>query len=642
MTQPAQPLTDTVLNVERSANNMRWKWRTQDERAVLAMSQKMAISDILARVLVGRGVMLEDAATYLHPTLRDTMPDPLHLRDMDQAVTRLARAIRDKETIGIFGDYDVDGATSSALLGLYFQALEVPHHIYIPDRMKEGYGPSIAAFLSLQAQGVSVIITVDCGAVSFEPLSAAKQAGLDVIVLDHHIGAAQLPEAVAVVNPNRLDETSSCRNLAAVGVTFLTLVALNRSLREAGWFAGKSGKNGRQDEQEKPSPSGRGLGEGHDASQPSPEIAGAPSTSPRGRGIKEPNLLDSLDLVALGTVCDVVPLMGLNRALVRQGLSVMAAKRNQGIRALCEAAGLEEAPTTYHAGYVIGPRINAGGRVGESSMGVRLLTTHDADEAQALAARLSEYNQQRQAIEMQVLEAAMHVAHQQAERSVLLVAGDGWHEGVIGIVAGRIKEHFHRPAAVIAWKDGVGKGSARSVPGVDLGAAIAAARTEGLLLAGGGHAMAAGFTLLREQLDAFHAYLEARIGQHAAHYREQRSLSIDACLNPDALSLELPDMVALAGPFGTSNPAPRFVLAHCAIVAVDILKESHVRLTLSREGRLGNRTTALAFRCMGTPLGELLVGHAGRPLHLAGQIKKEFWQGNARVSFFVDDAALAG
>jgi single-stranded-DNA-specific exonuclease len=592
-------LSDTVLSVERSAMGMRWKWRTLDERAVLAMSQKLAIPDLLARVLVGRGITPEAAPDFLAPSLRSAMPDPGHLLDMDKAVARLMQAITQGEPIGIFGDYDVDGATSSALLYQYLRALGVPCQAYIPDRMKEGYGPNTAAFLALQAQGVRLIVTVDCGAVSFEPLAAAKAAGLDVIVLDHHMGAAQLPEAVAVVNPNRLDESSPCRYLAAVGVTFLTLVALNRALREAGYFQ---------------------------AARP------------------EPNLLDFLDLVALGTVCDVVPLTGLNRAFVKQGLQVMAQKKNPGIRALFESAKLEEAPTTYHAGFILGPRINAGGRVGEASLGFRLLTTSDAEEAAQLAETLSRYNAERQAIEATVLEEAMALAERQDNRAVIVVENDGWHEGVIGIVAGRIKEKFHRPAAVVAFRDGVGKASARSVPGVDFGAAIAAARTEEMILGGGGHAMAAGFSLTRAQLPALHDFLEARLGASAEQYRHQRTLSVDACLNPDAVHLDLPDLVAQAGPFGTANPSPRFVLAHCRIVAVDVLKEAHVRVTLACNmgGKAsGARLTALAFRAVGTPLGELLQGHRGQPVHLAGQVKKEYWQGQARVSFFIDDAALA-
>jgi single-stranded-DNA-specific exonuclease len=595
LSAPCDTTTDTVLGVQRSASGQRWKWRTLDERAVLAMTQKLAIPDLLARVLVGRGVALEEAEDFLNPTLRTSMPDPSHLQDMDKAVARLVQAVERGETVGVFGDYDVDGATSSALMCQYLHAIGVPCETYIPDRMKEGYGPNEAAFLWLKEQGVSLVATVDCGAVSFEPLAAAKAAGLDVIVLDHHMGAAQLPEAVAVVNPNRLDETSPCRYLAAVGVTFLTVVALNRALREQGFFKDK----------------------------------------------QEPQLLDYLDLVALGTVCDVVPLTGLNRAFVKQGLQVMAQKKNPGIRALFDAARLDETPGTYHAGFILGPRINAGGRVGESSLGLKLLTTTDPEEAATLAARLSQYNAERQAIEACVLDEAMALAERQDNRAVIIVEKEGWHEGVIGIVAGRLKEKFHRPAAVVAFREGAGKASARSVPDVDFGAAIAAARTEGMILGGGGHAMAAGFSLTREQLPAFHDFLEARLGASADQYRHNRNLSIDACLNPDAVTLELPDIVAQAGPFGQANPTPRFVLAHCRVMAADVLKESHIRLTLACASRKGTRTTALAFRSVGTPLGELLLNHRGQPIHLTGQVKKEYWQGQARVSFFIDDAALA-
>ncbi len=587
MSQPAAITidhSDTVLGVECSVLGQRWRWRTTDERAAMAMAQRFGMSDILARILIGRGVTIDTVEDFLSPSLRTSMPDPMQLKDMDKAIARLVQAVEAGETIGVFGDYDVDGATSSALLHGYFSELNIPVEVYIPDRQKEGYGPNIEAFRSLQAKGCQLIVTVDCGAVAFDTLSAAKADGMDVIVLDHHIGAAELPEAVAVVNPNRLDESSPCTYLAAVGVTFMTLVALNTALREQ---------------------------------QPERRL---------------PDLLSYLDLVALGTVCDVVPLKGMNRALVAQGLKVMQQRKRLGMRVLADVARMEEAPGTYHLGFLMGPRINAGGRVGEADLGIRLLSATDESAARQYALRLDEHNAERKAIELMVQDKAMEQAERQDNRAFIMVAGEGWHQGVIGIVAGRLKERFNRPAAVLSIDGGEAKASARSVPGVDLGATIAAARAEGLLLAGGGHAMAAGFSVAAERIDELHAYMESRMDGDIAEYLRTRAYTVDACVAASGLTAALAHEMAKAAPYGMGNASPRLVIPDARVVKCDILKDVHIRLIL--EGGV----KAMAFKAIGTPLGERLLNHRGRPVHLAGTLKTDVWQGREQVSFHIDDA----
>ncbi|MEE8173642.1 MAG: single-stranded-DNA-specific exonuclease RecJ, partial [Alphaproteobacteria bacterium] len=475
------------LAVACSVSGKRWRSRLQDERAALGLAQQLEISEILARVLAARGIEAEDAERFLNPVLRDALPDPSRLRDMDKAAARLAEAIQAGEKIAVFGDYDVDGATSGALILRFLEAVGSSGAYYIPDRAREGYGPNTPALLSLAEQGVALVVTVDCGISAFEPLQAAADAGLSVIVVDHHIAEPRLPAATAIVNPNRLDDDSGLGHLAAVGVTFLLLVALNRTLRQAGHY---------------------------DAACP------------------EPDLLGLLDLVALGTICDVVPLTGLNRALTVQGLKVMARRGNVGLAALSDSAGLDAAPTAYHAGFVLGPRVNAGGRVGESSLGIRLLTTSDADAAHAIAAQLGELNKQRQAIEADVLDAASAQIEARGETPapILIAAGAGWHAGVVGIVASRLKERYSRPAIVIAVAGGQGKASCRSIAGVDIGAAVTAARQAGLLLNGGGHAMAAGFTVAEDQLEALGSFLMERLAPFVAAAREASSLGIDGAL----------------------------------------------------------------------------------------------------------------
>lgn len=571
----------------------RWQWRCEDITEVMDLCRYCDVEEPLARILVGRGVTAEEAHPFLQPTLRHFLPDPFILKDMDKAVARIVRAIEAGEKIVIFGDYDVDGATSTALLLRYFAMLGVQAGFYIPDRFKEGYGPNAEALCRLKVEGAGLVITVDCGAVSFAPLQAAHDVGLDVVVIDHHKGAAELPKAVAVVNPNRLDETSAHTHLAAVGVCFLLVVALNKTLREQGFFTM--------------------------------------------RGMAEPSLLSLLDVVALGTVCDVVSLTTLNRAYVVQGLKVMQQRSNAGIAALLEVAGIEDASlTAYHLGFVLGPRINAGGRVGESDLGVRLLTEQDPDTLRDIATRLNHYNMERQAIEQTTQDAAMEAAHAQHNHEVLMVAGEGWHAGVIGIVASRLKDRFHRPSIVASLEGGKGKASARSVSGVDIGAAIVAAREHGIITEGGGHAMAGGFSFEAQRLDEVHQFFNAQMAQGVGEYLETRCLKLDI---PITAAMATPALIALldqAAPYGMGNPSPMMVLKDAKVVRVDVLKEQHIRLTITDATRY--QLKAMCFRAVGTPLGDVLQRAYGKNLHIAGTLSLNHWQGNTSVTMSVVDA----
>ena len=584
------------LSVERSVSGKLWRARLEDERAALALAQQLEISEILARVLAARGITADDADRFLNPALRDALPDPSVLRDMDKAADRLAAAIKSGEKIAVFGDYDVDGATSGALILRFLNAVGSSGTYYIPDRMREGYGPNAPALRSLAEQDVALVVTVDCGISAFDPLDAAAEAGLSVIVVDHHIAEPRLPTATAIVNPNRLDDDSGLGQLAAVGVTFLLLVALNRTLRQAGHYE-----------------------------------ADCP----------EPDLLGLLDLVALGTVCDVVPLTGLNRALTVQGLKVMATRGNIGLAALSDSAGLDEAPTAYHAGYVLGPRVNAGGRVGESSLGIRLLTTSDSDAATAIALHLGELNKERQAIEAEVLDAATAQIEARGETPapIIIAAGAGWHAGVVGIVASRLKERFSRPAIVIAVAEGVGKASCRSIAGVDIGAAITAARQAGLLLNGGGHAMAAGFTVAEDQLEALGSFLMERLAPSVAVARQSASLGIDGALTVEGATLELVEELAQVGPFGSGNSEPRMVITASRIVSAKVVGRGHVRCILA--GATGKRLTAIAFRAAGEELGHMLLSASEGPLHLAGNLRINRWRERDDVQLIIQDAAQA-
>lgn len=556
--------------------------------------------DLVTQLLLTRGVTQDDLERHRKPTMRDFLPDPSIFRDMESAANRLADAIIGGETICIYGDYDVDGATSAALLILLLRELGVEARHYIPDRLLEGYGPSGEALVRLGQEGSSLVVTVDCGAMAHEALAQARSAGVDVIVVDHHKCAPELPVATALVNPNRLDEADEAAahgHLAAVGVAFLLAVATVRTLRGRGYFAGRS----------------------------------------------EPRLMGLLDLVALGTVADVAQLRGLNRAFVAQGLKIMAQRENIGLSALIDASRLNRAPTCSDLGFALGPRINAGGRVGESTLGVRLLTTRDPDEAREIAARLSVLNDERRAIEQAVQEAAEAQVDAQHNRAVVVVAGRGWHPGVIGIVAGRIKEKTGKPTLVIALdadEAGNGKGSGRSIAGVDLGAAIIAAREAGLLVAGGGHAMAAGLTVRPESLAALADWLDERLGRDVTNARAAQALLLDLSVAPGGLTPDLVETLDGAGPYGVGWPGPRIAVGPVRLIKCDIVGNDHVRMVAG--GDDGRSFKAIAFRAAQADLGQaLLHGARGRRLWLAGRAKLDDWGSRPAAELHVEDAAWA-
>ena len=553
--------------------------------------------DIVRQLLLSRGVAAEDIERHRNPTLRNFLPDPSLFRDMDIAADRIAQAVIAGETITIYGDYDVDGATSSALLIRLLRELGVEAGYYIPDRLLEGYGPSGEALVKLGQAGSSLIVTVDCGAMAHEALGMAHEAGIDVIVVDHHKCAAELPKTVALINPNRLDEEDEAAahgHLAAVGVAFLLAIALVRTLRERGFFTDR----------------------------------------------KEPDLLALLDVVALGTVADVAALHGLNRAFVSQGLKVMAKRDNIGMSALIDASRLKRAPACSDLGFAFGPRINAGGRVGESTLGVRLLTTQDPEEAREIAAQLSALNEERRAIEAEVQEAAEEQLAAQHNRAVHLVAGEGWHPGVIGIVAGRIKEKTGKPSLVVALDGETGKGSGRSIAGVDLGAAIIRARDEGLLVAGGGHAMAAGLTVAADQVDALADWLDRMLEGQVARASAARAMALDLAVAPGGLTPELVHSLEEAGPYGVGWPGPRVAVGPVRLVKCDIVGTDHVRLIAAGED--GKSFKGIAFRAAESEMGQaLLHGSRGRRLWLAGRVKIDDWGNRPQAELHLEDAAWA-
>lgn len=586
-----------VFGVERSLTGKAWRWRGGNME--LGGDASGLEDDIVTQLLLARGVARDDLARHRSPSLRAFLPDPSEFNDMDLAADRIAEAVLSRETVTVYGDYDVDGATSAALLIRLLRMLGHEARHYIPDRLLEGYGPSGEALVRLGGEGSSLVVTVDCGAMAYEALAAAHDAGIDVIVVDHHKCAAELPRAFALVNPNRLDENETAAahgHLAAVGVAFVLAVAVVRTLRQRGFFADRP----------------------------------------------EPDLMSLLDLVALGTVADVAAIHGLNRAFVAQGLKVMARRGNVGLAALIDASRLNRAPSCSDCGFALGPRINAGGRVGEATLGVRLLTTEDPDEARAIAAQLSLLNEERRGIEFAVQEAAEAMLDAQHNRAVLVLSGRGWHPGVIGIVAGRIKEKTGKPALVIALDDatGQGKGSGRSISGVDLGAAIIGARDSGLLVAGGGHAMAAGLTVEAGKVEAFAEWLDERLAGAVAHASAERTTLLDLSLAPGGLTPQLVETLDSAGPFGVGWPGPRVAVGPVHLIKADVVGNDHLRLIAG--GQDGASFKAIAFRQAASELGQaLLHGAKGRRLWLAGRAKLDDWGSRPAAELHLEDAAWA-
>ncbi|CAH0354751.1 MAG: single-stranded-DNA-specific exonuclease RecJ [Sphingobium sp.] len=584
-----------ALNITRSILGQPWHWRGNgtDGRDAGFMPD-----DLVTQLLLARGCDRDDVEMHRIPTIRAFMPDPSLFQDMDRAAERIADAVQSGEQVTIFGDYDVDGATSAALLIRLLRDLGLTARAYIPDRLMEGYGPSGEALVRLGAEGSSLIVTVDCGAQAFEALAMAREAGVDVIVVDHHQCASALPLAHALVNPNRLDESvegAAFGHLAAVGVAFLLGAALIRALRARNWFAARP----------------------------------------------EPRLIDLLDIVALGTVADVAQLRGLNRAFVSQGLKVMAQGRNIGLVALMEASRLKRAPLCHDLGFALGPRINAGGRVGKSDLGVRLLTTQDPDEAREIAIELDRLNEERRAIEGDVQAQAEALSATQHNRAVAVIAGDGWHPGVIGIVAGRLKEKLGRPAIVIAVDEhGVGKGSGRSISGVDLGAAVLAAKDSGLLVAGGGHAMAAGLTVAKGGVEALAEFLDARLSADVTRAMGSKSLLIDAVLSPGGVNPDFVAAIEQGGPYGTGWPAPRIATGPVRVIKADIVGTGHVRAIVA--GDDGKSIKTVAFRQAETDLGRAILGAPrDRRLWIAGRAKIDDWGTRPAAELHLEDAAWA-
>jgi len=579
------------LDIDASVTGQPWRWRRPPD-------DSLAMDALIDELLLARGVEREDLARHREPKLRDFLPDPSCFQDMDKGAKRLADAVRGGETIAIFGDYDVDGATSAALLVLLLRRLGAEPIVYIPDRLMEGYGPSGKALVELKGRGATVAVCVDCGAQAFEALDEARTAGLDVIVVDHHQCASLLPVAHALINPNRLDESpdgAAHGHLAAVGMAFLLGVALIRELRARSAFETR----------------------------------------------EEPKIIDLLDLVALGTVADVARLRTLNRAFVTQGLKVMAARQNVGLAALAEAARLVKPPSCRDLGFALGPRINAGGRVGKSDLGVRLLTCTDPEEARSLATELDRLNEERRAIEMLVCEQAEEQAAKLNGAAVLTVMSSGWHQGVIGIVAGRIKERFGRPTIVIAeCEDGSGKGSGRSISGVDLGAAVLAAKESGLLVAGGGHAMAAGLTLAPGGLEPFRDFINERLAIDVEKSRGDRALLLDALLAPGGVAASLCDALDAGGPYGAGWPSPRIAAGPARLLKTSIVGNGHVRgIACGDDGR---SFKWIAFRSAQSDLGQALLSSApDRRWWLAGSIKRDEWNGGNAAEMHLDDAAYA-
>jgi len=595
--KPSANKNRAFLDVERSLSGKIWTERLNaiGQNQALAISQTSDIPDLIARVLAGRGIEAEGARSFLSPTIKELMPDPSVLTDMDKAAERICDAVVKRERVAIFGDYDVDGASSSAILSLFLTSVGIENEIYIPDRIFEGYGPNPDAIQQLVERGAKLIVTVDCGSSSFESLEEADRLGVDVCVLDHHQMGTEQPKCVALVNPNRQDDLSGLGYLCAAGVVFMTLVAVQRALRQRGQEVGA-------------------------------------------------NLLDMLDIVALATVCDVVPLRGLNRAFVVKGMQVMRAQKNIGLTALAKVARLDGPITPYHLGFMLGPRINAGGRIGDAALGSKLLANQSEEEAAAIALKLDDLNKERQAAEAIMLEEAISEGDAEMGKgdgpSVLITARKGWHPGIVGLLASRLKDRFSRPAFAIAFDgNGKGSGSGRSIAGVDIGAVVREGVEEGLLEKGGGHAMAAGLTVRHEKLGELRAFMESRLQEPVSKSVDHLTIKIDGALTARSASIEFCDLLEKAGPYGAGHSQPVFAFPNHLIKDSRIVGRDHVSFTIESSDKKTLR--GIAFRKADEPLGQALLNAKGRRIHLVGMLGADYWQGSRRVQLRLLDAALA-
>jgi single-stranded-DNA-specific exonuclease len=552
------------------------------------------LDEIVAKLLSIRKIKKEEVKSFLHPTIKNILPNPYILKDMDKAVERTEKAIINREKIGIFGDYDVDGATSTAILGKYFEFLKIPFEIYIPDRKTEGFGPNKKAFSEFINLGVNLIFTVDCGTLSFAPIDFAKKKNIDVIILDHHQSETNLPSAHSIVNPNRFDDRSDLNYLCAAGVCFLFLVALNKMLRDKNWFSNST--------------------------------------------IDEPNLMNLLDLVSLGTVCDVVPLIGLNRALVYQGLKVLKKKNNLGLKTLIEVCNIESNITAHDLGYVLGPRINAGGRVGKSTHGANLLLNQNFKNTFRLAVDLNNYNKERQILEGELLNKILNTDYNNSTEPVVIICGENWHEGIIGIIAARVKEKLNKPTIVISVNNGFGKGSGRSIHGFDLGSAILGAVQSSLLVKGGGHKMAAGFTIDMKKIKDFKEFIFSKYKSINMNLEEKNNYYFDAEIAPSAVNIDFFEKINLLAPFGSGNPEPRFIIKDVKLVNSRIVGEKHIKNVL-----VGSDSTTLktiSFNTVGSNLGSYLLKKNFKPFDIAGKLSLNEWRGQKNVEFIIDDISV--
>ena len=577
-----------------SISGKNWILKKYNQDQVTYLKDNFSLNEITSKLLSIRNIKKEDISSFLNPSIKNFLPNPNNLVDMEKATLRTFTSINLNEKIGIFGDYDVDGATSTALLGKYFSELNLQYEIYIPDRRKEGYGPSIKSFEQLIKKGVKIIFTVDCGTLSFEAIDYAKKNKIDVIVLDHHQSEVNLPKAFSIVNPNRLDDKSNLQYLCAAGVTFMFLVSLNRELRLKKWFS----KN----------------------------------------KINEPNLIYYLDLVSLGTVCDVVPLIGLNRAIVKQGLKILKAKKNLGLKTLLDICKIETHPSIYHLGYMLGPRINAGGRVGKCSHGANLLLNNDPKNAFKLACELDQYNKERQMLEKDLLEKILKETKSYTKDPVIILSGSNWHEGVIGIVAARLKDKFNKPAIIISVKDKIGKASARSIFGFDIGSAIIAATQEKILLKGGGHKMAGGFSIKIENIQKFKDFIFRKFRNVNEDLTSEKPLLLDSIISPTAINLEFYNQVNSLAPFGSGNPEPKFIIEDLKTVNGKIVGEKHIKSVLI--GLDGSPVKTIAFNASENDLGAYLLKKNNKPFNIAGKLSLNEWKGQSNVEFIIDDISV--
>ena len=577
-----------------SISGKNWIFKKYNQEDLNFLKESFSLDEITSKLLSIRKIKKEDISSFLNPSIKNFLPNPNILIDMEKTTLRTIKAILNKEKIGIFGDYDVDGATSTALLGNYFSELNLKYEIYIPDRKKEGYGPSIESFKELIKKDVKVIFTVDCGTLSFDAINYAKNNNIDVMVIDHHQSEVKLPDAFSIINPNRLDDKSNLQYLCAAGVTFMFLVSINRELRSNNWF----NKN----------------------------------------KINEPNLINFLDLVSLGTVCDVVPLTGLNRAIVKQGLKIIQSKKNLGIKTLLSICNIDTNPSTYHLGYMLGPRINAGGRVGKCSHGANLLLDKDPKNSFKLASELDQFNKERQILEKDLLQKILNKTKNYLNDPVLILSGSNWHEGVIGIVAARLKDKFNKPTILISFDGNIGKASARSIVGFDIGSVIIAASHENILLKGGGHKMAGGFSIKLENVEKFKKFISKKFESINENLKIEKPLLVDSIISPSAVNIEFYKKVALLSPFGSGNPEPKFVIEDLKTINGKIVGESHIKSVLI--GKDGSTIKSIAFNSLEKDISSFLIKKNNKSFNIAGKLSLNEWKGQSNVEFIIDDISV--